>query len=88
MLTLRAHGEQSEMRFCDDKQLSQPILRMTCEAKNQLRVILINYGFPEEALMPLNYNYHGPDAKLDVVGNRYSFDISAAGKPVLLILIY
>ena len=67
MLTHRAHGEQSEMRFCDDKQLSQPILRMTCEAKNQLRVILINYSFPEEALMPLNYNYHGPDAKLDVV---------------------
>lgn len=64
-----SHGLDSEMRFCDDKMLSQPILRMTYEAKNQLRAILTNYGFPEEALIPLNYNYHGPDAKLDVVSH-------------------
>ena len=63
----REYGQQSELRYCEDKSLSQPILRMTGEAKNQLRVILTNYGFPEEALMPLNYNFHGPDATLDVV---------------------
>ncbi|XP_067933886.1 ATP-dependent RNA helicase A protein-like isoform X2 [Watersipora subatra] len=63
----RSYGNLSEQRYCDDKMLSQPILKMTCEAKNQLRAILTNCGFPEEALMPLNYDYFGPDTKIDVV---------------------
>lgn len=67
MCYCRGGGEESELAFCDNKMLSVPILRMTNEAKNQLRMILTNQGFPEECLMPLNYNFHGPDTKLDVV---------------------
>lgn len=63
----RMGGEQSEMYFCDQKSLSLPTLRMTCEAKNQLRDILINTGFPEDCLLAQVYNYHGPDTKLDMV---------------------
>ena len=29
----RMGGEQSEMNFCENKSLSMPTLRMTCEAK-------------------------------------------------------
>jgi len=67
MLFFRSQGEQSEIAFCDNKSLSIPVLRMTCDAKNQLRQLLINIGFPEECLLPLAYNFHGPDTKLDVV---------------------
>ena len=63
----RSHGEDSELRFCEHKQLSCQTLRMTCEAKNQLRDILVNAGFPEESLMPQTFNFNGPDFKLDVV---------------------
>ncbi|KAK3576029.1 hypothetical protein CHS0354_005181, partial [Potamilus streckersoni] len=63
----RMGGEQSEMYFCDTKSLSMPTLRMTWEAKNQLRDILMNAGFPEECLLPQMFNYNGPDNKLDTV---------------------
>ena len=45
-------GEQAEEYFCDNKSLSMPTLRMTAEAKNQLRDLLVNAGFPEECLTP------------------------------------
>lgn len=63
----REGGEQSEGYFCDTKSLSMPTLRMTSEATNQLRDILINADFPEECLMPQMFNYNGPDNKMDVV---------------------
>ena len=44
-----------------------PTLRMTCEAKNQIRDILVNSGFPEDCVNPINYNYSGPDMKLDIL---------------------
>ncbi len=58
------------MRFCDHKSLSMPTLRMTCEAKNQLRDILVNAGFAEDSLCPQSFNYTGPDTKLDVVSDN------------------
>ncbi|XP_033728682.1 ATP-dependent RNA helicase A-like isoform X2 [Pecten maximus] len=63
----RMGGEQSEIYFCEQKSLSMPTLRMTSEAKCQLRDILINSGFPEECLLPQVYNYNGPDSNLDMV---------------------
>ena len=33
MIFFRMGGEQSEMNFCENKSLSMPTLRMTCEAK-------------------------------------------------------
>lgn len=40
-------GEEAEIRFCDHKRLNMATLRMTWEAKVQLKEILINSGFPE-----------------------------------------
>jgi len=37
----RCGGEEQESRFCDTKQVSMPTLRMTWEAKNQLKQILL-----------------------------------------------
>ncbi|CAB3368021.1 Hypothetical predicted protein [Cloeon dipterum] len=63
----RMNGEESEMRFCDSKMLSVPTLRVTWEAKNQLRDLMNSIGFPEETMVPQIYNYTGPDSKLDMV---------------------
>lgn len=40
-------GEEAEIRFCEQKRLNMATLRMTWEAKVQLKEILINSGFPE-----------------------------------------
>lgn len=61
------NGEESEIRFCDSKMLSMPTLRVTWEAKNQLRDLMNSIGFPEETMCPQVYNYTGPDSKLDMV---------------------
>nr|CAD7398713.1 unnamed protein product [Timema cristinae] len=63
----RMGGEMAESSFCDHKMLSMPTLRVTWEAKNQLKELLTSLGFPEECLIPQVFNYHGPDAKLDMV---------------------
>ncbi|XP_076436287.1 ATP-dependent RNA helicase A-like isoform X2 [Babylonia areolata] len=62
----RCGGEECEARFCEQKSLNMQTLRMTCEAKNQLRDILTNTGFPEECLLPQPFNFTGPDNRLDV----------------------
>ncbi|XP_063849785.1 ATP-dependent RNA helicase A protein-like isoform X1 [Scylla paramamosain] len=63
----RAGGEQAEISFCDYKGLSMPTLRVIWEAKNQLKELLVNAGFPEECLVPQPYNFYGPDPKLDLL---------------------
>ncbi|XP_066991752.1 ATP-dependent RNA helicase A isoform X2 [Anabrus simplex] len=63
----RMGGEQAEMAFCDHKMLSLPTLRVTWEAKNQLKELLQSIGFPEESMVQQVFNYHGPDPKLDMV---------------------
>ncbi|KAK3930801.1 Dosage compensation regulator [Frankliniella fusca] len=63
----RVGGEQAEISYCDHKGLSVPTLRVTWEAKNQLKDLLVSCGFPEETLSTQMYNYSGPDAKLDMV---------------------
>ena len=40
--------------------------------QNQLRAILVNTGFPEDALCPQVFEYNGPDFKLDVVSELLS----------------
>ena len=63
----RQGGEGSEVNFCDQKGLNMPTMRVTWEAKNQLRDLLITCGFPEECFTPQEYNFNGPDPKLDMV---------------------
>ncbi|KAH9505328.1 ATP-dependent RNA helicase A [Bulinus truncatus] len=62
----RSGGEHDEINFCEHKSLNMQTLRMTWEAKNQLRDILMNAGFPEECLLPQGFNFTGPDNKLDI----------------------
>ncbi|CAL1541564.1 unnamed protein product, partial [Lymnaea stagnalis] len=62
----RCGGEHDEINFCENKSLNMQTLRMTWEAKNQLRDILVNAGFPEECLLAQGFNFTGPDNKLDI----------------------
>ncbi|XP_067156659.1 ATP-dependent RNA helicase A [Apteryx mantelli] len=71
----RMGGEEAEMRFCEHKRLSMSTLRMTWEAKVQLKDILINCGFPEECLMTQAFNNTGPDNNLDVVISLLAFGV-------------
>ncbi len=57
----------AEVHFCDQKSLNMPTMRVTWEAKNQLRDLLIGCGFPEECFAPQEYNFNGPDPKLDMI---------------------
>lgn len=43
----RINGEDAETNFCERKRLNMATLRMTWEAKVQLKEILVNAGFPE-----------------------------------------
>ncbi|BFZ19925.1 hypothetical protein BsWGS_22965 [Bradybaena similaris] len=61
----RSGGENAEINFCENKLLNMQTLRMTWEAKNQLRDILLMTGFPEESMMPQTFNFTGPDTRLD-----------------------
>lgn len=49
-LKAKWHGEDAEMQFCERKCLNMQTLRMTHEARNQLKDIMLISGFPEECL--------------------------------------
>ncbi|XP_067331150.1 ATP-dependent RNA helicase A isoform X2 [Channa argus] len=70
---VRINGEEAESRFCEHKRLNVSTLRMTWEAKVQLKEILVNSGFPEECLMTQMFNNIGPDNNLDVVVSLLTF---------------
>ncbi|XP_057583618.1 ATP-dependent RNA helicase A isoform X3 [Hippopotamus amphibius kiboko] len=69
----RMGGEEAEIRFCEHKRLNMATLRMTWEAKVQLKEILINSGFPEECLLTQVFTNTGPDNNLDVVISLLAF---------------
>ncbi|XP_075038353.1 ATP-dependent RNA helicase A isoform X2 [Mixophyes fleayi] len=71
----RMGGEDAEIRFCEHKRLNMATLRMTWEAKVQLKDILVNAGFPEECLMNQVFNNTGPDNNLDVVISLLAFGV-------------
>ncbi|XP_064004158.1 ATP-dependent RNA helicase A isoform X2 [Pogoniulus pusillus] len=71
----RMGGEEAEKRFCEHKRLSMATLRMTWEAKVQLKDILISSGFPEECLITQPFNNTGPDNNLDVVISLLAFGV-------------
>jgi len=69
----RMGGEEAEIRFCEHKRLNMATLRMTWEAKVQLKEILINSGFPEDCLLTQVFTNTGPDNNLDVVISLLAF---------------
>lgn len=71
----RMSGEEAEIRFCEHKRLNMATLRMTWEAKVQLKEILINSGFPEDCLLTQVFTNTGPDNNLDVVISLLAFGV-------------
>nr|XP_008112926.1 PREDICTED: ATP-dependent RNA helicase A isoform X1 [Anolis carolinensis] len=71
----RIGGETAEIRFCEHKRLNIATLRMTWEAKVQLKDILVNSGFPEECLATQVFNNTGPDNSLDIVISLLAFGL-------------
>ncbi|CAF1540939.1 unnamed protein product, partial [Rotaria sp. Silwood1] len=45
------NSERGEMDYCERKCLNLSTMRMTYEARNQLRDIMLMSGFPEECLL-------------------------------------
>ncbi|GBP27711.1 Dosage compensation regulator [Eumeta japonica] len=63
-----AKGEEAEQKWCEWKGLQLTTMRVTAEAKYQLKSILTSaIGFPEECCIPSWWNPHGPDPVLDLV---------------------
>ncbi|XP_073973059.1 dosage compensation regulator mle isoform X2 [Rhodnius prolixus] len=60
-------GPLAEEQFCEHRQISQPTLKVTADAKMQLKELLISCGFPEEALQPLFYQFNDEDENLDMI---------------------
>lgn len=56
VFVFRLIGEEAEIAFCEHKRLNMSTLRMTWEAKVQLKEILVNSGFPEGS-----WQQHMPD---------------------------
>ncbi|KAF6198544.1 hypothetical protein GE061_008292 [Apolygus lucorum] len=66
-LTGLQRGPEAEEFFCESKQVSQPTLKVTADAKTQLRELLMSCGFSEECLLPMFYNFNGEDPNLDMI---------------------
>lgn len=64
---VRMNGEDAEYSYCEAKGLSVPTLRVTWEAKKQLKDLLQTAGFSEDCMTPQVMNFTGPDPKLDMV---------------------
>uniref|UniRef100_A0A914VHA8 RNA helicase n=1 Tax=Plectus sambesii TaxID=2011161 RepID=A0A914VHA8_9BILA len=63
----RQPGDDAEMHFCEMKSLNPMTLRMTWEAKTQLRDLLVGAGFPEHSLAPVMLTNQGPDPNVDLL---------------------
>eukprot|EP00795_Rhopilema_esculentum_P010875 gene10875-19698_t len=63
----RSVSEDAEIGFCQSHQLNMSTLRMTSDAKMQLKDLLCNLGFPDDCMHPQPFNYSGPDTALDLV---------------------
>uniref|UniRef100_A0A2L2YG33 RNA helicase n=1 Tax=Parasteatoda tepidariorum TaxID=114398 RepID=A0A2L2YG33_PARTP len=60
-------GEYAEQSFCERFSLNLATLRITHDARNQLKDLLTTAGFPEQNLVAQNYYFEGNDSKLDIV---------------------
>uniref|UniRef100_A0A023F369 RNA helicase n=2 Tax=Triatoma infestans TaxID=30076 RepID=A0A023F369_TRIIF len=60
-------GPDAEEHFCENRQVSQPTLKVTADAKMQLKELLISCGFPEETMQPLFYQFNDEDENLDMI---------------------
>lgn len=67
-LNVKWQGETAEKEFCERKALNIQTMRMTYEARNQLKDIMLYSGFPEECLYEnKKYDIFNNDPNLDVL---------------------
>lgn len=62
-----------ELQFCERKSLNYMTLRITFDAKNQLRDLLTSSGFPEHCVEPIFMSNTGEDPNLDFVNRNIFF---------------
>jgi ATP-dependent RNA helicase A len=75
------NGEDSEREFCDRKCLNMQTMRMTHEASNQLKDIMILSGFPEECLAEQNsFDQNNSDSRLDIITSLLAYALTPNGK--------
>ncbi|XP_014241138.1 dosage compensation regulator isoform X2 [Cimex lectularius] len=60
-------GIEAELAFGEQKQVSLPTLKVTADAKAQLKDLLISCGFPDECLQPMYYHFNDFDENLDMI---------------------
>ncbi|XP_014281109.1 dosage compensation regulator mle isoform X2 [Halyomorpha halys] len=60
-------GETAGLTFCEAKQVSEPTLRVTADAKSQLKDLLIACGFQEESMLSMFYQFNDEDENLDII---------------------
>ncbi|GFY54116.1 ATP-dependent RNA helicase A protein [Trichonephila inaurata madagascariensis] len=60
-------NELKERVLCENYSLNQATLRITHDARNQLKDLLIGSEFPESCLECQQYNFNGCDSSLDIV---------------------
>lgn len=74
---LRAHrrGETSEAEFCERKCLNMQVMRMTMEARNQLKDIMRLSGFPDECLSDEGkaFDPNNADSRLDLITSLLTY---------------
>ncbi len=67
-------NEDAEREFCERKSYNMQIMRMTYEARNQLKDIMLLSGFPEECLDDnTSYDVNNTDSKLDIITSLLSY---------------
>lgn len=78
----RLNGASSEGKFCYDHSLNNSVLRMTSDAKMQLKNLLCDVGFPQECLHPIPFRYRQDDENLDLVSISVYFVFCSAIKKI------
>ncbi len=72
-LRAKWQGEEAEYELCERKCLNMQTMRMTFEARNQLKDIMVMSGFPEDCLAEVGFNQNETDHKLDVIGSLLTY---------------
>lgn len=73
-LKAKWRSEEAEQEFCDRKSLNLQILRMTYEARNQLKDIMLFSGFPEDCMMEgSSFDANVDDPRLDTITSLLAY---------------
>ena len=73
-LKAKHNGDAAEKEFCERKCLNMQTMRMTYEARNQLKDIMLMSGFPDECLHEATtFDPNNSDHRLDVITSLLAY---------------